>query len=49
MFKNMDKINEEFNEQWVFLINCEKNSDGAVIGGNLAVHNKRNEKIYYGR
>lgn len=48
MFKTINVINEEFNGQWVFLINCEKDDNEAVIGGEVAIHSESRDKVIRG-
>lgn len=48
MFKTIDIINEEFNGQWVFLINCEKGENGAIIGGEVVISSESRDKVIRG-
>lgn len=48
MYKTISIINKEFSGQWVFLINCEKDDDGNVIGGQVVLHSESRDKVIRG-
>ena len=39
MYKTIEQIHEEYDGQWVFLINCVKGKYHSTIGGEVAIHN----------
>ena len=48
MYKIIESINEEFNEQWVFMINCEKDNNRAVMGGKVVLRSESRDKVIRG-
>ena len=48
MYKTIENINEEFNGQWVFMINCEKDENGTVRGGEVVLHSESRDKVIRG-
>lgn len=45
MYLTMEEINEKYNGQWVFLINCTIGEYGQTIGGEVALSTKSKSKI----
>ena len=41
MYKPLEQIEKEYNGQWVFMINCNKNERGTVIGGEVVLFSKK--------
>ena len=35
MYKTMEEIENEFNGQWVFMVNCKKDKYNAIKGGEV--------------
>ena len=48
MYKTIESINKEFNGQWVFMINCEKDDNGTVVGGEVVIHSESRDKVIRG-
>ena len=48
MFQKIEDINKAYNGQWVFLIHCEKNELGNVIGGEVVLHSESRDKVIRG-
>ena len=40
MYKPIEQIEREYDGQWVFMINCKKDSHNAVSGGEVVFHDK---------
>lgn len=40
MYKTMEQMEKEYDGQWVFMINCQKNNQNAVSGGEVIFHDK---------
>jgi len=36
----MDQIEKEYDGQWVFMINCQKDKHNAISGGEVVFHDK---------
>ena len=45
MYKTMEQIHEEYDGQWVFMINCKKNERGSLIGGEVAIHSASRDNV----
>jgi len=45
MYKTIEQVHEEYDGQWVYLINLKKNELGTVIGGEVSVHNESRDKV----
>jgi hypothetical protein len=45
MYKEIDEINIQYNGEWVFLINCKKDGNGTVIGGEVAIHSESRDNV----
>ena len=41
MYKSMEQIEKEYDGQWVFMINCQENQRGSVLGGEVVLHDKK--------
>ena len=48
MYKTMEQIQQEYDGLWVYLINCEYNERGSVIGGVVAIHGESMNKVLRG-
>lgn len=40
MFKSIEQISNDYNGQWVFMINCKKDKYNSIIGGEVVFHDK---------
>ena len=40
MYKPMEEIQREYDGLWVFMINCNKNERGSIIGGEVVLQSK---------
>ena len=45
MPENIEIINEKYNGQWVYLINCEQDEYGTIISGQVALHNENQGNV----
>ena len=45
MYKTMEQVHEEYDGQWVFMINCKKNERGSIIGGEVAIHSASRDNV----
>ena len=48
MYMTLDQIQKVYDGQWVYLINCEYNERGTVIGGVVALHSESMNKVLRG-
>ena len=45
MYKTISEIHQEYDGQWVYLINLKVNARGTVLGGEVAAHNESRDKV----
>ena len=45
MYMTMKQIQSEYDGQWVFMINCECNQRGSVIGGEVVLHSENRNNV----
>jgi len=46
MFEAIEKINQNYDGEWVFLINCKTTEDGDFLGGEVVLHSKSREEVF---
>ena len=45
MYKTIFEIHQDYDGQWVYLVNLKVNERGTVIGGEVAAHSENREKV----
>ena len=45
MYKTIEQVHEEYDGQWVFLINCEEGEYGSVAGGEVVLHSENRDYV----
>ena len=45
MYKTISKIHQEYDGQWVYLVNLKVSERGTVIGGEVAAHSENRDKV----
>ena len=45
MYKAMEQINQEYDGQWVFMINCIKGEYGVLVGGEVVLHSHSKAEV----
>jgi len=45
MYKTMTQIEKEYDGQWVFMINCQCNQRGTVLGGEVVLHSENRNNV----
>ena len=48
MYKTIDQIHEEYNGQWVFMINCKEGKYGSVAGGEVVLNSENRDVVIRG-
>ena len=48
MYKSIKDIHQEYDGQWVYLINLKVNERGTVIGGDVAAHSVSRDNVVMG-
>lgn len=46
MVISIEQIKEEYNGEWVFIINCESDEDGNLLSGEVVAHSKSREEVF---
>lgn len=41
----MREIHREYGGQWIFMINCTANDNGAITGGEVVLHNENRDNV----
>jgi len=45
MYKTIEQISQEYDGQWVFMINCKKDKHSSVSGGEVVFFDKSMNKV----
>ena len=45
MYKTMEQIEKEYDGQWVFMINCDENERGTLLGGEVVLHSESRANV----
>ena len=45
MYKTISEIHQEYDGQWVYLVNLKVNERGTVIGGEVAAHSENRDRV----
>ena len=45
MYKTIDQIHEEYDGQWVFMINCVEGPYGSIEGGVVVLHSVNRDEV----
>ena len=46
MYKSITQIHNEYDGQWVFMINCDKNDYGSIAGGEVVLHSENRDVVF---
>lgn len=45
MYKTLEQITQEYQNNWIYMINCQENEYFAVVGGEVVSHSPDREKV----
>ncbi len=45
MYKTIEEIHQQYDGQWIFMINCTENENGTVIGGEVVLHSENRDNV----
>ncbi len=45
VFKSIERIHQEYDGKWVFLINCVEGEHHSIAGGEVALSSERRDKV----
>jgi hypothetical protein len=48
MYKPIAQIHTDYDGQWVFMINCNDDEYGSIIGGDVVLHSENRENVVRG-
>ncbi|MCL2170726.1 MAG: hypothetical protein FWB71_01120 [Defluviitaleaceae bacterium] len=46
MYMTMEDIQEKYDGQWIYMVNCRKNEHGSIIGGEVLLAAKSQGELY---
>jgi aminopeptidase-like protein len=46
MIKSIKKINEEYDGEWIFMINCREDENGNLIEGEVVLNSRSRDEIF---
>jgi hypothetical protein len=41
MYKTIEQIHEDYDGNWVFIVNCQKDEYGSLVGGKVVLHSPK--------
>jgi len=47
-YKTIEQIHEEYDGQWVFMLNCREGEYGSIIGGEVVLHSENRDIVFRG-
>ena len=48
MYKTIEQVHNDYDGQWIFMINCTKGQHGSISGGEVVLHSKDREDVFLG-
>ncbi len=45
MFEKLEDINIKYNGKWVYLIDCEEDTNGNILGGIVVLHSENRDNV----
>ena len=45
MYKTMEQIEKEYDGQWVFMINCQRNERCTILGGEVVLNSENRGNV----
>ena len=45
MYKTIEQIHQDYDGQWVFLINCTEGEHHSIAGGEVVLSSERRDKV----
>lgn len=45
MFLSREEINEKYNGQWVYAVDCEESDAGTILGGKVVLHSRNRDDV----
>jgi len=48
VYKSIDVIHQEYDGQWVYMINCKEGQYGSIDGGDVVLHNENRDVVIRG-
>ena len=46
MIESINEINQKYDGEWVFLINCKIDEEGNLVEGEVAIHSKSRDEVF---
>ena len=48
MFKSIEQVHNDYDGQWVFMINCQKGKRNSIVGGEVVLHSENRDAVIRG-
>ena len=45
-YKTIEQIQNEYDGQWVFMVNCKEGEYGSIIGGEVVLHSENRDVVF---
>jgi len=45
VYKTIEQVHEEYDGQWVFMVNCNQNERGSLMGGEVVLHSENRANV----
>jgi len=45
MFLSKEEINNKFDGEWIYAIDCEEDDAGVILGGNVVLHSRNRDDV----
>jgi len=45
MFLSKEEINNKFDGEWIYAIDCEEDDTGVILGGNVVLHSRNRDDV----
>lgn len=46
MYIKIEEVDIKYNGEWIFMVNCEQDSNGDIIGGEVVIHEKNRDSLF---
>ena len=46
MILSIQEVNQKYDGEWVFLVNCTTDQDGNLTAGEIAIHSKSRDEVF---
>jgi len=47
-YRTINQIHEEYDGQWIFMVNCMEGEYGSILGGEVVLHSENRDVVFRG-